>query len=139
MTTEITREQAKSLLDYMNNQGARLSDSGFPFLNDSGRYYLRDGNIYVALDYSYDTEGFVEEFKRLEDCLIWLGEKNPDPPKDAMTYLDNNFALDDAAYRLLQNIFEYSKTVPEDKRFEVLWALLDNTIGITESEVRMFL
>jgi len=71
--TEITREQAAQILSYMDSPSKRyLSQSGFDFLNKSGKYYYAAENRFIGLDYSYDYEGYVEEFSSLGECLAWL-------------------------------------------------------------------
>lgn len=71
--SEITREQAAQILSYMDSLNTKhLSQSGFDFLNNTGKYYYAVENRFIGLDYSYDYEGYVEEFSSLGECLAWL-------------------------------------------------------------------
>lgn len=71
--TEITRKQANQILDFMSIvDGRHLSHSGFPFLNDSGKYYFKADDRYTAMDFSCDYEGFLETFDTVEECMGWL-------------------------------------------------------------------
>lgn len=80
--TRITEEQANQIYEYMNETGGRdpkrfgvprlLSESGLAFINDTGKYYMRDGEKFVGFDYSADYEGFVEDFESLAECVAWL-------------------------------------------------------------------
>lgn len=74
--TEISKEQAHQIYDYMcgteGEQNRCLSESGLPFVNSSGKYYLRDGDRFIGFDFSSDYDGFVDDFERLEECLAWL-------------------------------------------------------------------
>lgn len=75
--TEITVEQANQIYQYIyESEGLphHLSESELDFLNDSGKYYLKDGNKFVGLDCSLDFDYYVEEFNSFEECVAWLND-----------------------------------------------------------------
>lgn len=77
--SEITPKQARRILTYMEAdeecKRPNLRDSKFNFLNNTGKYYYREGDIFVGMDFSPGDDGFCEEFENLAECKAWLREE----------------------------------------------------------------
>ena len=56
-----------------------------------------------------------------------------------MDYISENFELSGAEWRLISNILDYISVHAEDENEQYLMAcdLLDGTIGLTDSELKM--
>ncbi len=59
---EMTSEEINALL---------LSGGGYGSYSPIGRFYHKDGDIYVGVDNS-TGDAWTEDFTTLEDCLAWL-------------------------------------------------------------------
>lgn len=56
----------------------------------------------------------------------------------AMEYIESNFNISAEAGRLLINILQFAKGIVDyELRYEFLNTVLNNTIGLTEEEIRM--
>ena len=55
-----------------------------------------------------------------------------------MTYIDENFSIDGSAKRLIKNILDYVEThiEGENEQYLALCDLLDNTIGVSDAEIK---
>lgn len=55
--------------------------------------------------------------------------------EEFMRYVEENF-YDAGAYRLIDNILCYAERLPEEEQYQFLTEMLDNTIGLSDREIR---
>lgn len=60
--------------------------------------------------------------------------------QEFMDYIRENFNVDGATQRLINNILNFVELqdIEKDEQFEVLSELLENTIGLEDDEIKRF-
>ena len=55
-----------------------------------------------------------------------------------MTYLQENYSISGEAYRLIENILDFvtNSYTDENEQYNALCLLLDNTIGLSDNEIK---
>lgn len=56
--------------------------------------------------------------------------------EEFLEYINKNFEIDGATKRLIDNILFYASSLPTEEQYPFLNAMLDGTIGLSESEIR---
>lgn len=54
-----------------------------------------------------------------------------------MQYLNENFDISAESFRLIDNILSFASNIPStDEQYEFLCVMLDNTIGLSDNEIK---